>query len=175
MSDLPSQLCCLQLWLHLCAQACPGLQVSRHKIKPCQPADFSAKPAFLLLSNGCTPTAWLLVVCVEEQMSTQLVAVVITREETATEEAGLKFFPSAAERSCVCQMAFVALPCSSWCAWDGRASTSAWSSFVKVRVWSNQLIVVLCQCVWRAMGGCFSGCRFKRRMLSMDRESGRGC
>lgn len=93
MSDLPSQLCCLQLWLHLCAQACPGLQVSRHKIKPCQPADFSAKPAFLLLSNGCTPTAWLLVLCVEEQMSTQLVAVVIAREETATEEAGAEVLP----------------------------------------------------------------------------------
>lgn len=86
MLNLPTQLCCLQLWLRLCAQACPGLQVSKHKIKPCQPADFSAKPAFLLLSNGCFPTAQLLVVCVDEQMSTQLVAVVIARKETVTEE-----------------------------------------------------------------------------------------
>lgn len=108
--NLPTQLCCLQLWLRLCAQACPGLQVSRHKIKPCQPADFSAKPAFLLLSNGCFATAWLLVVCVDEQMSTQLVAVVIARKETVTEEAEAEV-PSFLQLSAAVFVRWCSCPC----------------------------------------------------------------
>lgn len=43
-----------QPWLRLCAQACPGLQVSRHRTKPCQPADSSAKPACLLLPSAAS-------------------------------------------------------------------------------------------------------------------------
>lgn len=86
--NLPTQLCCLQLWLRLCAQACPGLQVSRHKIKPCQPAAASsAKPASCLLSEGCFPPARLLVVWAGEQMPVPLVAAVIARKESVTEEA----------------------------------------------------------------------------------------
>lgn len=47
--------------VRLCAQACPGLQLSRLRIKPCQPARFPAK---LPLCFSCSS--------VDEQMSAQL-------------------------------------------------------------------------------------------------------
>lgn len=114
--NLPSQLRRSQLWLRSCARACPGLQVSRHRIQPCQGADFPAKAAFLLLSDGCFPTAQL-PVCVAEQMPPQLGAVVIARKETVTEEADAEV-PSSLQLSTAVFVRWC------WCARGCRASFS---------------------------------------------------
>lgn len=92
--------------LRLCAQACPGLQVSRLRVKPCQPARFPAKP-FLLLFQRLLGS----VVCVWMDKCQHSWAAAGMRGETP-----LKSFPAAAGHRvrwcplCPCAVTEAALP-----------------------------------------------------------------
>lgn len=88
--------------LRLCAQACPGLQVSRLRVKPCQPARFPAK-LFLLLFQRLLGS----MVCVWMDKCQHSWAAAGTGGETP-----LKSFPAAAGHSWQGQMVPSVCPCA---------------------------------------------------------------